>query len=390
MQKIDGGYVLVSQKALSRLKAQFSTRELTTNEARGILGLLEMRSIRKAAEALRGKNKKGRALIPNYSAKELSKLTNLPFRIASKVFKTVHLSDFFSLEKGKLVPIPRRIIRFLAKCEKRSTFLILLAYLERGMSLDKGKIKNAGTVKASLIAEQTDLTLRSVRTVRAELLELGIITPDTTKYQRKLNRDGAYFTINLSWNENKTTQVINRKGSEGTIKSPVAEKVPVDNSLRPSVKISPLPIKNSTKISPPYRDKLSSYEIRNQKTQSFASNTSGVFSKREKKSRGEGKILLPPTIKNVLKADLENFGRCEELFFQATRKHLIEASEAGAINFLAAAVRAKSVSGDAPRIFMGIIRKKLWKNITQADEDRALAALRRFRADNPDRFRLAA
>ncbi len=85
MQKIDGGYVLVSQKALSRLKAQISTKGLTANEARGILGLLEMRSIRKAAEALRGKNKKGMALIPNYSAKELSKLTNLPFRMASKV-----------------------------------------------------------------------------------------------------------------------------------------------------------------------------------------------------------------------------------------------------------------------------------------------------------------
>ncbi len=389
MQKIDGGYVLVSQKALLLLKAQISSRALTANEARGILGLLEMRSIRKAAEALRGKNKKRRDFIPNYSAKELSKLTNLPFRIASKVLKIAHLSDFFSSEKGKLVPIPRRIIRFLAKCEKRSTILVLLTYLERGMSLDKGKIKNAGTVKASLISSQTGITLRSVRTARAELLDLGIITPDTTKYQRKLNRDGAYFTINLSWNEDKkTVRVVHcaHSLSTGLLVVPTFPG-PVDNSKQPVQKISPLPIKNSTKISPPYRDKLSSYEIRNQKTQSFASNSSGVFTKQERKSGGEGKVLLPPTIKNVLKADLENFGRCEELYFQATRKNLIEASEAGAINFLAAAVRAKSVSGDAPRIFMGIIRKKLWKNITQADEDRALLALKRFRADNPDRFR---
>jgi hypothetical protein len=390
VQKIDGGYVLVSQKALSRLKAQISTRELTTNEARGILGLLEMRSIRKAAEALRGKNKKGRDLIPNYSAKELSKLTNLPFRIASKVLKIAHLSDFFSSEKGKLIPIPRRIIRFLAKGEKRSTILVLLTYLERGMSLDKGKIKNAGTVKASLISSQTGITLRSVRTARAELLDLGIITPDTTKYQRKLNRDGAYFTINLLWNDDKkTARVINSALSTGLLVVP-SFAGPVDNSKQPVQKISLLLVQNSTKISPPYRDKLSSYEIRNQKTQSFASNTSGVFIKQERKSGGKGKVLLPPTIKNVLKADLENFGRCEELYFQATRKNLIEASEAGAINFLAAAVRAKSVSGDAPRIFMGIIRKKLWKNITQADENRALLALKRFRVDNPDRFRLAA
>ena len=30
---------------------------------------------------------------------------------------------------------------------------------------------------------------------------------------------------------------------------------------------------------------------------------------------------------------------------------------------------------------MGIIRKKLWKNITMADEDRALLALKKYRAD---------
>jgi hypothetical protein len=36
---------------------------------------------------------------------------------------------------------------------------------------------------------------------------------------------------------------------------------------------------------------------------------------------------------------------------------------------------------------MGIIRKKLWKNITMADEDRALIALRKYRTDDPQRFR---
>lgn len=379
MQKIDGGYVLVSQKALLLLKAQISTRVLTTNEARGILGLLEMRSIRKAAEALRGKNKRGRALIPNYSAKELSKLTNLPFRIASKVFKAANSSDFFASEKGKLIPVPRRIIRFLAKCEKRSTILVLLTYLERGMSLDKGKIKNAGTAKASLIASQTGLTLRSVRTARAELLELGIITPDTTKYQRKLNRDGAYFTINLSWNENKkTVRVINSALSTGLLVVP-SIACPVDNSKIPVHKISPPPIKNSTKISPPYRNKISSNEFRNQKTQSKASNSSGVFTKQEKKPGREGKVLLPPTIKNVQEVDLKQFSRCKTLYEQACERGLIRNSEASFLNFIAAAVRGKSSKGGDPvKIFMGIIKKGLWMNITQEQEDRARAAIKRY------------
>jgi hypothetical protein len=88
--------------------------------------------------------------------------------------------------------------------------------------------------------------------------------------------------------------------------------------------------------------------------------------------------------------DLKSFGRVEELYRQAVRLKLIEPTEANAINFIGAAARATRVEGDAPRIFMGIIRGKLWKNITDADEDRALGALRRYRGDNPDRFRSAA
>ena len=80
----------------------------------------------------------------------------------------------------------------------------------------------------------------------------------------------------------------------------------------------------------------------------------------------------------------------EELYRQAVKIKIIEATEANAINFIGAAARATRVEGDAPRVFMGIIRGKLWKNISDADEDRALGALRRFRADDPDRFRIAA
>lgn len=390
--KIEGGYLFRGRNELSRLIALISSRKLSLAEARVFIVSIEMRSIRDAAKALKGKRKEGRGVIPNYQANEIKKLSGLSSRKISAAKKNLAKLGFvlFSENKGDL-PLPRRLIRFLGKCEKRSVFLVLLSYIERGLSLRSHQVKNAGSIKAALISQKTGLSLRAVKLARKELLCLGIITPDTTKYQRKLNRDGAYFTVNLSWNDNKNkVLVINRKGSEGTMKSPVAEKVPVGNSQPTQRQIAPPPIKNCSQIAPPYRNKKSSYEFRNQKSQASASNPSGVFTKQEKKSGGEGKVLLPPTIKNVLRVDLENFGRCEDLYFQAAKKNLIEASEAGAINFLAAAVRAKSVSGDAPRIFMGIIRKKLWKNITQADEDRALAALKRFRADNPDRFRLTA
>ena len=358
-----------------------------------MLAFEEMRTIRIAAAALRAKSKKGPALIPNYSAKECSRLTNLPMRVASKTLKKVMASDFNSKESVKLVPIPRRIIRFLAKCEKRSTLLVLLTYLERGLSLDKGKIKSAGTAKASLIAEKTGLTIRSVRTARAELLELGLITPDTTKYQRKLNRDGAYFTINLSWSERKKTgQVINRQGSvETRTDLDAAKTLPsaclgkpqqgVDNFSRPVAKISPPPPKNCTKISPPYRNKISSNEFRNQKTQSEASNSSGVFTKRVK-SGGEGRILTRPTIKNVQKADLDQFSRCDELYRQACKLGLVRPSESSYLNWFGAAIRAKTAKVNDPvKVFMGILKKNLWMNITQDQENRARLAIKKYRKE---------
>jgi len=98
----------------------------------------------------------------------------------------------------------------------------------------------------------------------------------------------------------------------------------------------------------------------------------------------------PPNIRDVRVEDLKNFGRVEELYRQAVRVKLIEASEAGVVNFISAAARAARVTGDAPRVFIGIVKRKLWNHITAQDEDRALGALRKFRAYNPDRFRIAA
>ena len=379
MQKIDGGYILISRSDITRLKAQISSRSLTTIEARGILGFIEMRSIRNAAEALRVKNKKGTALIPNYSSKELSKLTNLPQRVASKVFKVASSSELFSSEKGKLVPVPRRIIRFLAKTEKRSTMLVLLAYIERGLCLDKGKVKNAGTVKAAFIAETTGLSLRAVRLARKELLGLGILTPDTTKYQRKLNRDGAYFTINLAWCEqSKAKKYSDREGDSAEIKNEAVEKtLPVDNSTKEVPEIAPPPIKNCTKIAPPIRDLKSSNELRNQKTQAIASNQTGVFSKREEEK---------PNIRDVRPEDLKNILRCETLYQQACKVGLVQPSEASALNFVAAAIRARSIDGEAPKVFMGIIKKKLWHHITQAQEQKAISVMKKFRELNSELF----
>ena len=79
-------------------------------------------------------------------------------------------------------------------------FLTKLAYVLRGLSLERttGELRGRGCIKASWIAEHFGLSLRAVRLARSELIESGFIEKDVASFQRKLNRDGSYFEINLA------------------------------------------------------------------------------------------------------------------------------------------------------------------------------------------------
>ena len=195
------------------------------------------------------------------------------------------LSDFSGRRSPKRpVPIPRPVLRYLSKCEKKSVALTLLAYLFRGLSISRrgGVIKNAGSVKASFIAEATFQTVRSVRSARKVLLELGIITPDVGSTQLKLNKTGAYFTIDTLWRP----KVI---GAE-----------PVDNSQAASAQISSPPIIKEDNFSPPYKDMKTSLvkEYKNQRTLDEPKNPTGVFKKNNK--------IKKPDIRNIEPDDLRS------------------------------------------------------------------------------------
>lgn len=100
---------------------------------------------------------------------------------------------------SRLIPVPRKIL-FLAECPKPALVKTVIAYLLRGLSLDRsGEMRRAGTVKISWICQLCNVSERAARSARAELIRLGWISKDTASYQRKLNRDGAYFRINIAW-----------------------------------------------------------------------------------------------------------------------------------------------------------------------------------------------
>jgi hypothetical protein len=76
----------------------------------------------------------------------------------------------------------------------------------------------------------------------------------------------------------------------------------------------------------------------------------------------------------------------ESLYWQAEAQGFIRHSESTVLSFLAAAVRAREVGDDPPRVFTAIIRRGLWSHISGPQEDYARRALARYRENVPLAF----
>lgn len=240
------------------------------------------------------------------------------------------------------IPVPRRILRLLARPGRASTAIVILAYVLRGLTLDRrtGEVRGRGSVKASWIAESFGLSMRSVRAARADMVRLGLIGRDLSSSQWKLNRTGAYFSWNLAWS--------------GALRAAPQRAAPAS---RPASLIERPETPNG--------------------------------SKRNQEPAGSG-VLKKPDIRSVKPEDLRRLDTLDELYRQAVRVRILDGTESEVLNFVGAAVRAITSEVRSPeRVFMGIVRRRLWGHVTQAQEARARAGLARYRSSSPSAFRIA-
>jgi hypothetical protein len=194
--------------------------------------------------------------------------------------------------------------------------------------------------------------IRGVKSARKYLDEIGWLQVAESQHWHR-QRFGGTAVINLAW-----------KG-EPRVESSHGKSPPRKEAF-------------PTELPPPESNKkLPQREFRNQKL--TEAERSGVWREWEKK----------PTLANIKLQDLLEFSRTENLYRQAVARGWIKHSENQALNWVAAAVRAKSVPGDPVKIFVGIVRKQFWRFITQGQEDRARAAIVRYRETNPGYFRLS-
>jgi hypothetical protein len=86
-----------------------------------------------------------------------------------------------------------------------------------------------------------------------------------------------------------------------------------------------------------------------------------------------------PTLRHVIRLDLESPVRLLELFRQAEHDGLVRASEGDRLRFFGAAQHARAAGTRNPcGLFATLVRRQRWEYITAADEDAARVQLRRL------------
>jgi hypothetical protein len=100
--------------------------------------------------------------------------------------------------------------------------------------------------------------------------------------------------------------------------------------------------------------------------------------------------LPAPRLDDVRVEDLKDTGRLMVLLGQAAARGLVSTSEADRLRFVASAEHALAIGqGNPAGLFVYLVRGKLWRYLTQDDEDRANLRIKAF-LRGPERPQVAA
>ena len=231
------------------------------------------------------------------------------------------------------IPVPRPLLRFLARERKPVLVATAIGHLLRCMYFRKGRCEPKGLCKASWIADTLGVDERNVKSARQALEAVGILERLPTP-QLVMNRYGVAMRLNLGWSCPKSQ--------------------------------SPRPIPVSTTESPrPKETGISSFG-RSEHQKLAGPSLTGV----RKRTR------TGPDIFHVREGDLKDPRMTLSLYGELRREGLVGSSESERLKIFAVAEHAKAYGKrNIPGLFMTIIRRGLWGHLTQSDEDKARRAL---------------
>ncbi len=285
------------------------------------------------------------------------------------------------------IPVPRRLLRFLAKGCSRVLLATILGHLFRCLYYRQGQCRSEGFCKASWIAEVFGVSTRAVKTARQRLETLGFLQrTDTPQWVR--NRYGQKMAINLRW-EGGTTAVATISASLPPLAPPQAEEIAQPAPLD-SHKELPTELKYQKPASSGSPGVLSTLFA--QARECLRNGTSLIdelplmpqlsptVRTIKQASTPTRKTLpaFPPNLHHVCLPDLQEMERLLTLYTQAVQTHLIAKSEADRLAFVALAHHVVAFRPTNPGgLFLHLLRQRQFHLITQAEEELAQQRLKR-------------
>ena len=287
------------------------------------------------------------------------------------------------------VPVPRRLLRFLARGCSRVLLATILGHLFRCLYYREGKCRPDGLCKASWIAEVFGVSERAVKSARQRLEAIGFLTRTETK-QWVRNRYGQKMTINLHW------------------EIPTAPRTPI---AALAAEVAPLPVLFASEIAPPDSNKklLRTEEEKHQEPVADVPHgfLSTLFTEMREHIRNgtapsetaecivmcdspasntqkqsitpqAAPILAAPSLTNVVLEDLRDTDRLLTLYHEAMGVKLIGKSEAEQLAFFALARHVIAYGPTNPGgLFRQLLSRKQFQVITQEEEEDAMRRLKR-------------
>lgn len=362
----EGGYVIVSGIALLAAWWAYNERLIRYQDLRCWFALLELLSQRRASKrksrlrldiaalsrlAAGAGDAAIRASLRRLEAAAMIVRAESSYELpvpqaadeATRLWSVIQLAPHVA----RPIPLPRRMVRFLACNSKPVLTATILGHALRCLFLKSGRCSARGLCKATWIAIVFHVHERNVKAARKELVRLGWLTFDPAG-QRFMNRWGKPARINLAW-------------------KPDHQRHAIDDPTAPAAELPPPLAANRAELPPP---KENQNPCTRSKNQNPLPQQTGAC-----KSNGrEGE----PALSNVQPHDLRSPERLEALFQEAVNRRLVQQCDADRLRLFAAAARARSLGATNPcGFFAAIVMRGLWHVINQRDEDAARNQLRK-------------
>lgn len=287
------------------------------------------------------------------------------------------------------VPVPRRLLRFLAQGCTRVLLATVLGHLFRCLYYRDGQCQPEGLCKASWIARVFGVSERAVKTARQQLEAIGFLRRTDTA-QWVLNRYGQKMTINLHW---------------------AGRSLPEALHPEPVVELAPLPATSLHETAPPDSHRQLPTEEKNQKP--ATSRPVGVLSTLFAQAREclrtgtalptDPELLVtrtvsapvrkeqesspavpqtpmpPPRLQHVTLPDLKDTERLLVLYTQSVQAKLIGPSEAERLTFVGLAQHVLAYRPEnAGGLFYQLLTRRSFHFVTQEEEDAAQQRLKQY------------